>query len=175
MRLQSERLTVRPAIIYDLKQFHAIRNSEAFLKYNPIPVSTVEETKHELEQLISKEWMYAVTLRGSDEMIGIIDVTPDYLRYGVTSANISYSMHEQFAGHGYMTEALQLMIQYIFQEMNKEVIAVRVFKGNEASASLIDKLGFTHEGTLRKCVKGNDDIIYDDLLFSLLREKWTKI
>ena len=38
------------------------------------------------------------------------------------------------------------------------------------SCALIEGLGFEREGVLRKCVKGYQDVIYDDIVYSLLKE-----
>ena len=68
-----------------------------------------------------------------------------------------------------MYEALKLIIKELF-EQGIEVISGRVFVDNTASKKLLIKLGFVLEGHLRRAVKGFQGIIYDDLLFSLLKD-----
>ena len=68
-----------------------------------------------------------------------------------------------------MYEALKLIIKELF-EQGIEVISARVFVDNTASKKLLIKLGFVLEGHLRRAVKGFQGIIYDDLLFSLLKD-----
>ena len=67
-----------------------------------------------------------------------------------------------------MYEALHTIIQELLKE--NDIISARVFVGNDASKKLLEKLGFTHEGTLRHAVKGYQDIIFDDQLFSITKE-----
>ncbi len=68
-----------------------------------------------------------------------------------------------------MSEALNVVIDYLFDQ-GKEVISARAFVGNESSKRLLLKLGFVLEGCLRKAVKGYQGIIYDDLVFSLIKD-----
>lgn len=51
------------------------------------------------------------------------------------------------------------------------MILAKVFKENKDSAKLLERLHFTYEGCIIKCVKGYNDIIYDDLLFSLFKDE----
>ena len=55
--------------------------------------------------------------------------------------------------------------------LDVEIIVARHFGGNTASQVLLKKLGFVHEGTLRKGIKGYKDIIYDDCIYSLMPDE----
>ena len=46
-----------------------------------------------------------------------------------------------------------------------------VFTRNEASASLLLKIGFTREGCLRKAIK-KDNRYLDEYVFSILKDEW---
>ena len=39
----------------------------------------------------------------------------------------------------------------------------------------LEKLGFQREGVLRRAVKGYGGVVFDDVLFSLLREEWEAV
>lgn len=80
-------------------------------------------------------------------------------------------MNEKYTEKGYMSEALNDFTDYIFSHTSTEMILARVFKENKDSAKLLERLHFTYEGCIRKCVKGYNDIIYDDLLFSLFKDE----
>ena len=71
-----------------------------------------------------------------------------------------------------MTEARRSLLPYAFEVLQVEVVSARVFSGNRGSERVLEKLGFVKEGTLRRAVKGYGGIIYDDVVFSLLREEW---
>lgn len=74
-------------------------------------------------------------------------------------------------GQGYATDAIRLLCKYYFDELDYKKVEVHVYEFNEASIRLHKKLGFTHEGTLRKnhYAKGKR---WDTLCFGLLREEF---
>lgn len=88
------------------------------------------------------------------------------LRHKVESLCLAYDMNRKDTGKGYMSEALNAVIDYIFSHTTTEIISAKVFKENKDSAKLIERLHFIYEGDIRKCVKGYHEIVYDDLLFS---------
>ena len=75
---------------------------------------------------------------------------------------------------GYAEGALMTLVRHGFEEMNFNRIYGETFSGNPG-IKLYEKLGFTHEGTLRqtyyKCGK-----YIDSLVFSILKgeAEWIK-
>ncbi|WP_294562900.1 GNAT family protein [uncultured Traorella sp.] len=165
--LETERLILRNGKQEDIHDFLGIRNSAFVLKYNAMEICDEEQLFKEISD------NFVLERKKDHKIIGFIGIEKDMLRYGVTSACISYYLDEKEAKHGYMSEALKSMLSYLF-EQGIEIVGARVFVGNDASVSLLKKLGFTHEGTLRHAVQGYGGIIYDDQLFSLLKEEWIK-
>lgn len=165
--LETERLILRNGKQEDIHHFLGIRNSAFVLKYNAMEICDEEQLFKEISD------NFVLERKNDHKIIGFIGIEKDMLRYGVTSACISYYLDEKEAKHGYMNEALKSMLSYLF-EQGIEIVGARVFVGNDASVSLLKKLGFTHEGTLRHAVQGYGGIIYDDQLFSLLKEEWIK-
>jgi RimJ/RimL family protein N-acetyltransferase len=133
---------------------------------------TLEQLQEQLMKDMESKDIYCIVLKENGKVIGMIDLEPDGLRYGVNALVISYYLGEQYASKGYMTEALREMIRYVFDERGVDVLAVRAFRDNEASGRLIEKLGFIYEGCIRRGVKGYQDIIYDDMIYSMLQEEY---
>ncbi len=52
-------------------------------------------------------------------------------------------------GKGYAFEAMQAVIAHATDELGVERLSARTHAGNERSALLLQRLGFTREGTLR--------------------------
>ena len=70
-----------------------------------------------------------------------------------------------------ISEALGIVVRFGVRTLNLNRIQALVMPGNEASAGLLDKLGFSEEGLLREFAffKGR----YQDLrCYSLLRREW---
>lgn len=84
---------------------------------------------------------------------------------------VGYELFDsRFSGKGYMSEALLLFCAYMFSVYPINRIQVNVMEGNLASSRVVEKCGFTYEGTMRKATFNQGD--YHNLrLYSLLREE----
>lgn len=82
---------------------------------------------------------------------------------------LSYQLYEQrFTGRGYTTEAVRLLVDYLFGTKKQHRIQLVVVPENAASLRIAEKCGFTLEGTVRGAFF-NDGRNQDVLLLSLLR------
>jgi len=170
--VETERLILRAPKPGDEEEFLAIRNSEFVLKYNCMPKVTIEELLEKTTEKMEEGEVFYLELKENGKVIGFIGLNPDTLRYRVNSICISYYLGEDYSRKGYMTEALEEIIRYVFEEKQVDVLSARVFKENIASRRLVEKLGFVNEGCIRRCVKAYQDIIYDDMVYSILREEY---
>ncbi|WP_135829150.1 GNAT family N-acetyltransferase [Halorussus halobius] len=84
---------------------------------------------------------------------------------------LSYWLFPAYQGEGYATEATTLFLDYLFDAREIRGVEARVFSHNDASAALLDRLGFTREGRLRER-NFVDGAYRDELVFGLLREEW---
>ncbi|HEU4471517.1 MAG TPA: GNAT family protein [Flavisolibacter sp.] len=64
-------------------------------------------------------------------------------------AEIGYWLLPAFWGKGIVTEVLPVLLHYLFEEIRVHRIEAMVETANSASAKLLQKLGFTLEGSLR--------------------------
>ena len=82
---------------------------------------------------------------------------------------LSYQLYDgQYAGRGFATEAVQLLVDYLFGVKKEHRIHLVIVVENVASRRIADKCGFTLEGTVRGAFF-NDGRNQDVLLYSLLR------
>jgi len=72
---------------------------------------------------------------------------------GFQSAYLGYFMGAPFAGKGYATEALQLMLRHAFKTLKLHRIEANVQPGNVASIALVQRTGFVREGYSRRYLK----------------------
>jgi [ribosomal protein S5]-alanine N-acetyltransferase len=63
---------------------------------------------------------------------------------------LSYQIYDQAErGHGYTTEAVTLLVRYLFGYQKTNRIRLIIHPENGASRRVAEKCGFTHEGTAR--------------------------
>lgn len=74
-------------------------------------------------------------------------------------------------GQGYGTEAMRLLIDFAFGELNLRRVQLTVFGYNTAAIALYERIGFTREGAFREFVR-RDGQMHDMLLYGLLRREW---
>lgn len=172
--METPRLLIRLPQAEDVKAILKICSSDHVLRYNAMDKVSADELIRRYEMQSADHWTFHLINKASNEVIGAIFIEPDMLRYKVRSVSISYYLDEAKTQNGYMCEALNEVISYIFTVLKMDIVSSRVFSPNIASIRLLKKLGFQHEGTLRHAVCGYGDIIYDDLLFSLLKSEFDK-
>jgi [ribosomal protein S5]-alanine N-acetyltransferase len=82
---------------------------------------------------------------------------------------LSYQLYDdRYAGRGYTTEAVQLLVDYLFGAKKEHRVHLVIVPENAASRRIAEKCGFTLEGTVRGAFF-NDGRNQDVLLYSLLR------
>ena len=146
-----------------------IRNSPFVLRYNAMRPLTLPQMEQQLEQL--HDSMLVLSCKDSGLVIGAVFFSPDRMRYQTGSLCLSYYLGESWCRQGYMSEALAALIPQLFSQ-GAQLLCARCFSPNTASRALLVKLGFRLEGCLRHAVLGYGGIIYDDCLYSILKEEF---
>lgn len=83
---------------------------------------------------------------------------------------LSYQLYDQrFAGRGWISEAVQLMTDYLFATKKQHRIQLDIVPENAASRRIAEKCGFQLEGTARGAFF-NAGRNQDLLVYSLLRD-----
>jgi ribosomal-protein-alanine N-acetyltransferase len=81
-----------------------------------------------------------------------------------------YWLSRKYRGRGIATEALRLLVKFGFKELKQVRIQAHVMNGNEVSVRVLERCGFTYEGTERKRIKHRGRW-RDLMMFSVLREE----
>jgi RimJ/RimL family protein N-acetyltransferase len=94
-----------------------------------------------------------------------------YLVQPARLMEIGYGVIRSERGKGYGTEAVQIMVDYLF--LSKDIFRIQAVTnaGNKASRKVLEKAGFKKEGTLRETgyVRGERTDAY---IYSILRDEW---
>lgn len=91
---------------------------------------------------------WVISRRGEQDGLGVIglyDYTPAHQR-----AELGYWLLPAAQGQGYMTEAINSVLEVAFDEARLHKVVAYVEGENQASARLLPQQGFVHEGTLRE-------------------------
>ena len=84
------------------------------------------------------------------------------------SAEIGYWLGEAYWGRGIITEAVQSLTAYAFEQFDLARIWACVFEWNPGSMRVLEKAGFNCEGTLRKAATKDGQTI-DVVMYAIVR------
>ena len=172
MEFTTARLNLRRPKAGDGADYAAIHNSEFVLRYNAMMPTTAERMEEMFSDPEYRENTFFLEEKTNGQLIGAIFTEDDDLRYGVASKGLSYFIREDFSRKGYMKEAMQAVIGYLFAEEKLECICARAFAPNIASRALLKSLGFQENGIIPRCVKGYGDVVFDDVIHTLFPENF---
>ena len=96
--------------------------------------------------------------------IGMV-IGEDVHRY---SAELGYWLAEPFWNKGIMTQAVQLIADYAFKNLNLYRIYAEPYEGNDASLRVLEKAGFQYEGRLKSSVYKNGKLL-NQLLYARVK------
>jgi ribosomal-protein-alanine N-acetyltransferase len=108
---------------------------------------------------------FAITI--DDKVIGGIGLEPRQDVYRKT-AILGYWLSEALWGRGIMPEAVKLVTDYAFTQLDFIRIQASVYSKNPASMRVLEKAGFTKEGIMRNAVI-KQGVIMDEHLYAILK------
>lgn len=146
LHLREIRDTDRPAL------FSLLTNAQVTQYFMVIPLQqepdaqkVVDMFRRVYREQTGLRWV--ISLEGEEEAIGIIGFHA--YTHG-HKGSIVYAINPQHWGKGYITEAIQAITQYGFENLGLKRIDAEVLPGNTASEKVLEKNGFQHEGFLRQ-------------------------
>lgn len=155
LRIETERMTLRPPAHSDFREWTALRTSSA--EYlTPWEPSWAEDHLSRKAFTNRVYWAQrsvaagtAVPLflfrRSDDVLLGAI--TLDNIRRGPAQAGtLGYWTGASFARQGYMREAILAVVHHAFTRLDLSRIEAACLPENKASRGLLEKCGFKYEG-----------------------------
>ncbi len=93
------------------------------------------------------------------------------LAWGGRMAEIGYTLASAHWGNGYATEAVAALLEWLFTEVGVTRVEGKLHPDNVASARVLERTGFLHEGRTRLSYWVGDENSDDDL-YGLTRDDW---
>lgn len=81
----------------------------------------------------------------SDDLVGVININNIQLG-SMRMASLGYYGDQAYAGRGYMTEGMGLVLKYAVADLGLHRLETNIQPGNTASLKLVKRLGFKKEG-----------------------------
>jgi len=92
-------------------------------------------------------------------------------RYAVVGIFIG---DEQYRGKGFGSDAMRVLLRFVFDEMNLNRVKLFVFSFNQRAIKSYLKCGFRQEGTMRQEIF-REGQYHDTVVMGILRSEWEKL
>ena len=167
--LETVRLLLRPFQEEDAEVFFACcQNPNLGNNAGWAPHKTIEESREILQNVfIGQENIWAMTLKNTQLLIGSIGIVPDLKRENPQVRMMGYWLDEAYWGKGYMTEAVQAVLNYGFNELQLSLITANCYPQNKRSQQVLERNGFIYEGVLHQAELTYNGNIFDHLCYYL--------
>lgn len=176
LKLQGIKVYLREPYLSDYQEWKLLREkSRAFLTpWEPtwapdmLEKSAFRQRIRHYQDEINKGTTYPFFIFRNEDQQLVGGITLNNIRRGVgQNGMIGYWSGVSFAGKGYMSEALALVIPFAFQHLGLHRLEAACIPNNIRSIHLLEKAGFRQEGLLRSYLKING-AWQDHILLSLL-------
>jgi ribosomal-protein-alanine N-acetyltransferase len=154
--MRPSRVRLRPLAASDRDEFvAAMRSSRALHR----PWISMPETAEQFAAYLergkrSNAASYVACRRAGDEIVGFFNIS-EIVRGSFRSAYLGYGGVSAYAGHGYMTEGMRLLLREARVHLGLHRLEANIQPGNLASIALVRRCGFVVEGFSPRYLKIN--------------------
>ncbi|MER6100074.1 GNAT family N-acetyltransferase [Streptomyces sp. NPDC001728] len=141
------RVELSPLTLADQDEFCSLvrASAELFGPWIQLP-TTAEEFRSWAERFRDGTTLgFLVRVRETGVAAGMVNIN-SIIRGRYQGASIGYAAFAPSAGRGYMTEGVAAVLDHAFTDLRLHRLEANIQPGNKASLSLVQRLGFRHEG-----------------------------
>jgi len=146
-----------------------------YLDSNPPYTFSAKKWKEWLEKDMERENNYFFSIRTLDgnKFLGFVALFELHWQHGDTMVAIALGERDYW-GKGYGTDAMNMMLRYVFTELNLRRVSLIVFEYNQRGIRSNEKNGFVIEGRTRGAML-REGKRWDFIWMGVTREEWLKI
>lgn len=173
--LETNRLNLRRLKSEDVSEILDLRSNPEIMQFIPRPLIKTKEEAHEFISVMDTNVNnnnvinWAITNKEEDKLIGMIGfyrMKPENYR-----AEVGYILSPEFNGKGIITEALERVIQFGFEEMELNSIEAVIDPENFGSEKVLLKNNFVKEGHFKEHTFFDGKFL-DSVFYSLLKKNY---
>ena len=173
-KLMGNRLYLSPVCIDDAPMYVKWMNDKTVSENIGIDtkVSTLEGEKKWLLKN-QNDYNFGIVLKEGDELIGGCGFSQVDLIH-LNGKLVIFIGDEQNRGQGYGKEAIKLLLEYGFNNLNLNNIMLMVYSFNTRAIKLYESLGFKKFGVRHKSYYFKNKF-YDEIFMEILKEEYNEI
>jgi RimJ/RimL family protein N-acetyltransferase len=172
---QGQKVRLRSIELEDWPTFYDWNTDTEVAQYSsavPFPISTEAFKKWAAEAAMAgpKNDTFRWVIENLDGgLVGTIHTHNCIPRWGTFQYGVA--IQRKHWRKGYAVEAILLVLGYYFRELRYQKATVDIYAFNEASLKLHERLGFKHEGRLRRMIY-TDGAYHDKLILGMTAEEF---
>jgi RimJ/RimL family protein N-acetyltransferase len=137
--------------------------------YRPVSKEQHEEW-FEAQQRSRNSVIFGIRLVETNQLIGSCQLHT--INHVHRKAELQIRLGDAYErGKGYGTEAVRLLLDFAFKDLNLRRVYLEVFSTNEAAIKVYEKVGFVREGVLRQAAYIDGEYL-DILMMGILLEEY---
>ena len=173
--LTTARLTLREVDPADARDVLIFRGDPEVQRFNSRPMTDISEALALIDTL--RKWYLAqkgihwgVTQHHDQRVIGLFSLHG--LNRFHRRGSIGYDLAREFWGQGIASEAAQAVVRFAFEQLGLNRLEAVTISDNYRSVHLLERLGFTLEGTRREHSLEDDGLFHGSAIYGLLRREY---
>lgn len=175
--ISTERLLLKPIKENCFQAMYALikKNNEVLSQWLPIsyPVERKETYDFYKKAMNDKnQCQYVIRDKKTKEIFGALGITKNELN---NNATLGYWLGKEYRKKGYMTEAVQAVLDFCFTKEKVMRIEITAHEKNTASQCVIEKCGLRYEGTKRNAVRNGYKEYGNVKMYAILLDEWKNI
>jgi RimJ/RimL family protein N-acetyltransferase len=162
LRLETERLVMRPMEAGDAEELHAVYSDPSTFEFIALgPAQSIEKTLERISVKSAHQTrhgfaLWSVVERESRRVIGDCGLQ---MLEGGPDVELGYKLGSAYRGRGYATEAGRAWLEHGFGKLGLDRIVAVTAPDNRASRGVMEKLGMTLVGPGRHY--GRETVLYE--------------
>ncbi len=177
-RLTTERLVLRrmdmsdAQDIFDYGRDREVARHVLWDAYRSVSEARAYVRSMQRKYRLGEAASWCIELKGTGRVVGTIGYM--WYQQDHAAAEVGYSLARDQWNKGIMTEALERVLQYSFEDMQMHRVEAQHETDNPASGAVMKKCGMQHEGTLRGRLFNKGRYVDVDL-YAILREDYRRL
>ncbi len=173
--IETDRLMIRLATPDDAGAIYSYRSDVIGNRYQGWFPGSIEEVRDYISNMPKSFdvadtcFQFAITTRNENRLIGDMGIV--FSNHNNMQAEIGCTLHKDYQGKGYATEACSAMVEHLLLALNKHRIVASVDPRNSASIRLIERLGFRKEAHFKESYYLRGEWV-DDIIYAMLSKEW---
>ncbi|MDU1889244.1 MAG: GNAT family protein [Dysgonomonas sp.] len=171
----SDDIILNPLSVDDIfKIFNTLNDEREYMReWLPFVDTTreVEDTASFVNHVLQTDEKQ-FTISFQDKFVGLIGFKDTDILNKKTE--IGYWLSQFAQGKGIITQSVNRLLEYAFNEMDINRVQIKVAVGNHKSRRIPEKLGFQFEGMERDGELLVDNVFTDIVVYSLLKREFTR-